>query len=97
MLTDWRNFLNEDKNENNNNHIQRRNSRLFIISSVSRELSPTRTLKWPVRSRVEIACNTSSAYYVPHSVIRATWYEGTAQLFSLAVLKSHLFELYIIG
>ena len=30
-------------------------------------------------------------------VLRATWYEGTAQLLSLTDLKSHLFELYFIG
>ena len=29
-----------------------------------------------------------------HVVLRATWYEGTAQLLSLSELKSHLFELY---
>ena len=28
-------------------------------------------------------------------MLRATWYEGTAQLLSLTELKSHLFELYI--
>ena len=30
-------------------------------------------------------------------MLRATWYEGTAQLLSLTKLKSHLFELYFIG
>ena len=30
-------------------------------------------------------------------VLRATWYEGTAQLLSLTELKSHLCELYFIG
>ena len=30
-------------------------------------------------------------------MLRATWYEGTAQLLSLTELKSHLFELYYIG
>ena len=30
-------------------------------------------------------------------MLRATWYEGTAQLLSLTALKSHLFELYFIG
>ena len=49
---------------NNNNHIQRRYSRFFTISSQRRELSPTRTLKWPGRNRVQIKCNTSSAYHV---------------------------------
>ena len=28
------------------------------------KLSPTRTLKWPGRNRVQITCNTSSAYHV---------------------------------
>ena len=62
-----------------------------------RELSPTRTLKWPRLIRVQITCNTSSTYHVQHVMLRATWYEGTAQLLSLAELKSHLFELYFIG
>ena len=30
-------------------------------------------------------------------MLRATWYEGTAQLLSWTELKSHLFELYFIG
>ena len=30
-------------------------------------------------------------------MVRATWYEGTAQLLSLTELKSHLFELCFIG
>ena len=51
----------------------------------------------PRRNRVQITCNTSSAYHVQHVVLRATWYEGTAQLFSLTELKSHLFELYFVG
>ena len=33
----------------------------FTISSQRRELSPTRTLKWPRRNRVKSTCNTSSA------------------------------------
>ena len=62
----------------------------FTISSVRREPSSTRTLKWPGRNRVQITCNTFSAYHV-HVKIRATWYEGTAQLLSVTELKSHLF------
>ena len=43
-------------NNDNNNRIQRRNSRFFFtISSQRRELSPTRTLKWPGRNRVQIS------------------------------------------
>ena len=53
-----------NNNNNNNNRIQRSYSRFFTISSQSRELSPTRTLKWPGRNRVQITCNTSSAYHV---------------------------------
>ena len=82
---------------NNNNGIQRRYLRLFTISSQRRELSLTRTLKWPRRNRVQITCNTSSAYHVQHVVLRATWYEGTAQLLSLTELKLHLFKLYFVG
>ena len=45
-------------NNNNNKGIQRRYSRFFTISTQGRELSPTRTLKWPGRNRVQITCNT---------------------------------------
>ena len=48
----------------NNNRIQRRYSRFFTIYSQCHELSPTRTLKWPRRNRVQITCNTSNAYHV---------------------------------
>ena len=75
----------------NNNRIERPNSRFFFLQS------PTRTLKWPGRNRVQITCNTSSAYNVQHVMLRATWYEGTAQLLSLTEFNSHLFELYSIG
>ena len=58
--------------------------------------SPARTLKWPGRDRVQIACNTLSAYHVKHVVLRATRYEGTAQLLSLTKVISHLFVLFLI-
>ena len=86
-----------NNNNNNNNRIQRLNSRFFTISSLHREPSPTCTLKWPGSNRVQITCNTSSAYHVQHVVLRATWYKGTAQLLSLTELKSHIFELHFIG
>ena len=75
--------------KNNNNRIQKHNSRFSTISSLRREPSPTRTLKRPGRNRVQI---TSSAHHVQHVVLRATWYEGTAQLLSLTE-----FELDFIG
>ena len=74
-----RDFLQSSHSACNNNRIQRHYSRFYTISSQRRELSPTRTLKWPRRNRVQITCNTSSAYHVQHVVLRATWYEGTAQ------------------
>ena len=49
---------------------------ISTISSLLREPSPTCSLKWPGRNRVHI----TSAYHVQHIVLRATWYEGTAQL-----------------
>ena len=89
---------------NNHHHhhhhrIHRRSFRFLTVTSLRREPSPTRTLKWPRcnRNRVQISCNTSSACHVQHVVLRAMWYEGTAQLFTLTELKPHLFELYLIG
>ena len=82
---------NNSNNNNNNNRIQRCYSRFFTISSQRHELSPTCMLKWPRRNRVQITCNTSSAYHVQHVVLRATWYEGAARLLSLTELKWHLF------
>ena len=86
-----------NNNNNNDNCIQRHNSRFFTISSLHHKPSPTRTLKCPGHNCVQIMCNTSSAYHVQHVVLRATWYEGTAQLLSLTKLKLHLFELYFVG
>ena len=74
-----------------------RYSRFFTISSQRRELSPTRTLKRPRRNRVQIMCNTSSAYHVHVSCYVPLGKKGTAQLLSLTDLKAHLFELYLIG
>ena len=52
-------------------------------------------VRWsgPGRNRVQSTCNTSSAFHVQRVVLRATLYEGTAQLLSLAEFKSHLFYL----
>ena len=87
----------DDDDDDINNRIHRRNSRFFTISSLRREPSPTRTLKWPGRNRMQITCNTSSVCHVQHVMLSATWCEGTARLLSLTELKSHLFELYFIG
>ena len=47
----------------NNNRIQRRCSRFCTISSQRRELSPTRTPKWPGRNRAQTHA-TQSAYHL---------------------------------
>ena len=77
---------NDDDSNNTNNNNNHRIQRHTTISSLPGEPSPTRTLKWTGRNRVEITCNTSSPYYVQH-VLRATQYEGTAQLLSLTEFK----------
>ena len=60
-------------------------------TQLHRKPSPTRTLKWPPRNRVQITCNTSIAYHLQHVVLRATQYEGKAQVLSLTEFKPHLF------
>ena len=46
---------------NNNNRIQRHYSSFYTISSQRCKLSPTHTIKWTGRNRVQLTCNTSSA------------------------------------
>ena len=82
---------------NNNNCIQRRNSRFFHNRLVAPRTVSNTYAQVARRIRVQITCNSSSAYHVQHTVLYATWYEGTAQLLNMTVLKSHLFELYFIG
>ena len=87
-------FLLTIKKHNKNDKIiafKGTNRDFSTISSLHRKPSPTRTLKWPGRNRVQITCNTSSAYHVQHAVLRDTWYEGTAQLLSLTEFKLHIF------
>ena len=55
---------NHNHNHNHDDRIQRRNSRFLTISSLRREPSPTRTLKWSGRNCVQITWNTSSADHV---------------------------------
>ena len=74
-----------------------RYSRFFTISSQRRERIS--------KMYAEVAQVQSCANHVqhierlPHAsvMLRATWYEGTAQLLSFTELKLHLFELYFIG
>ena len=62
----------------NNNRIERRNLKFLTISSLGCELSPTRTLKLPGCNRVEITCNTSSAYHVQHVVCHLVGMDSSA-------------------
>ena len=84
-------------NNNNNNRIQRRYSRFFYnLLTAPRTVSNT---------NAQVARAQSYANHMQHIkrlsranvMLRATWYEGTAQLLSLTELKSHLFEFYFIG
>ena len=53
-------------NKNGNDCIERSNSRFFTISSLRLKLPPTCTPKWSGCKRVQITCNTLSAYHVQH-------------------------------
>ena len=66
------------------------------IHPLRREPCPARTLRWLGRNRVQITCNTSGANHVQLVVLRATWYETTAQLLSLTEFKSHFFKGFIL-
>ena len=63
------------------------------------------TAPWTVSNTYsQVAMPQSCANHVQHigaliacNMSCATWYEGTAQLLSLAELKSHLFYLYFVG
>ena len=56
-------------------------------------------------THAQVAQAQSCANHVQHIerlshasvMLRATWYEGTAQLLSLTELKSHLFELILLA
>ena len=88
---------NNNNNNNNNNRIQRRYSRFFYNLL---------TAPWTISNTyTQVARAQPCANHVKHIerlshasvMLRATWYEGTAQLWSLTELKLHLFELYFIG
>ena len=77
---------------NDNNDIQRHNSRFVPVSLLGHELSLTRTLKWPGYHRREVMSNTSSTYHMQNVVILARWYEGTAQLLGLTEINHIYFS-----
>ena len=77
--TKFRSFYVRANNSNNSNRIERCNSR-FLQSphSLRRELSPTRTHKWPGYNHVQITCNTSSAYHMQPAVCHLVWRDSSA-------------------
>ena len=90
----WSAKNNNNNNNNNNNGIETCNSRFFTISSLSRELSLTHS-----GGQGAIVCKSSAAHQALNTcnLSCATWYEGTAELLSLADSKSHLFQLHFSG
>ena len=62
---------NNNDDDDDDDRIERSKSRFFFIffytiSSLRRELCPTRRLKWPGLNRVQITSDSSSAYHVQH-------------------------------
>ena len=69
----------------------------FLQSPHSAANCPTCTLKWPGSQPCANHVQHIERLSRASVMLRATWYEGTAQLLSLTELNSHLFELYFIG
>ena len=72
---------------NNNDSIEKRNSRFFTISSLRRKLSPTCTLKWPGCNCVQITCNTSGAYHVQHVMCHLVRRDSSAIKFDRVYIR----------
>ena len=66
----------------------------FTISSLRRDLSLTRTLKWPRRNRVKITRNTSRAYHVQHVVCHVVRRDSSAIKFDRIEIAFILALLY---
>ena len=68
----------DDDDDDDDDRIERRNTRFPTSCSLRHELTPTRTLKWPGRCRVQITCNTQSAHRVQHVVCHFLRRDGSA-------------------
>ena len=64
------------------------------MSSLRRELSPARTLKWPGHNRVQITCNTSSAYHAQPAVCHLVRRDSSAIKFDRVEIAFILSLLY---
>ena len=96
---------NDDDDDDDNNHlhhhhhhhhncIERRSSRVVAITSLRRELSPTRTVKRPGRNRVQITCNTPSAYHMQPAVCHVVRRDSSASKFDRAEIAFMLALFY---
>ena len=74
---EWNTCLNNNNN-NNDNWTERHYSRFSRFSSLRRELSPTRTLKWPGNNLVQIRCKTQSTHHVQHIICQVVWRDSSA-------------------
>ena len=91
----YNNNNNTTTTTNNNNRTERCNLRFFTISSLHRELPPTHTLKWSKCNRVQITCNTSSAYHVQRVMCHLVQTDSSAIKFDIAEIA--FIQFYSIG
>ena len=90
ILKNMQNSRNNNSNNNDNNNNNNNNNIIIIIIAfkcANRDFLPSPHC---TANREQITGTTSSAFHVQQLVLRATWYEGTAQLLSLTEFKSHL-------
>ena len=97
------NNINDENNSNDNNNdiiiimiiiaFKIRNSRYFYNLTAPRTVSNTQV------SRAQSCANHVQHIWalITCNMSCATWYERTAQLLSLAQLKSHLLELFLLA
>ena len=81
LLVDNHNNNNSSGNNNNNIIIVmawKAQFKIFTISSLHWELSPTCTFKWPGRNYVQIMCNTSIVHHMPHAVCHLVQRDSSA-------------------
>ena len=82
---------NNDNSNNDDDDTGRRDSRFLTIFSLGRELSSTRTLRWPGCDCVQITCNAPGTYHVQQTVCHVVRRDSSAIKFDRA--EQHLFQL----
>ena len=73
-----------------------RDSRFLTISSLHRKLSPTRTLKWPGHSHVQITCNTSSVFHMQHVMYPEVRRDSSAIKFDRVEIAFFFFFAFVL-